>query len=325
MTVVGDDDTASTASPGDSLFDRLRRGDAAAVARALSAIETGGPQADVVRGRLQSLDGAARVVGFSGPPGVGKSTLVNAYIDELRSQARSVAVLAVDPSSPVTGGAVLGDRTRMGNHTSDPGVFIRSVASRGHLGGLALSIPSMLDVLDAAGFDDIVLEAVGAGQSEVEISHFADTTVILSAPGLGDDVQAIKAGILEVADVLVVNKADLPGADETRRHLEAMLELRDTVTSPPVLPVVALHGNGIGAMTQAIDQNHAAQDASCGPQRRASEALRQAAIAELTRRIAADPELDRLGAAIHRGDINLADAVGALINRAASPDERNQP
>ncbi|MEO1059338.1 MAG: methylmalonyl Co-A mutase-associated GTPase MeaB, partial [Actinomycetota bacterium] len=226
-----------------------------------------------------------------------------------------VAVLAVDPSSPVSGGALLGDRTRMGCTTNDPGVFVRSVASRGHLGGLSLAVPSMLDVLDVAGFDDIIVEAVGAGQSEVEISRFVDTTVVLTAPGLGDDVQAIKAGILEVADVLVVHKADLPGSSDTQRQLEAMLDLRDAAAVPAVLLVSAHTGSGLDRLVETIDAAHRDVEESSGPQRRATEVLRQAAAAEALRRLDADPALDALGAAFHRGELALGEAAQQLIER----------
>ncbi|MEM9034288.1 MAG: methylmalonyl Co-A mutase-associated GTPase MeaB [Actinomycetota bacterium] len=306
-----------------SPFERLQRGDHAAVAQALTVLERGGVEADALRRRLCGRSGSARVVGFAGPPGVGKSTLVSAYVERLRAQGRAVAVLAVDPSSPLSGGAILGDRTRMGVHTEDAGVFVRSVASRGHLGGLALAVPSMLDALDAAGFDDVVIEAVGAGQSEVEISRFADTTVVLGAPGLGDEVQALKAGLLEVADVLVVNKADLPHADRTARELSAMLELRPAGPVPPVVLVSATEVTGLAALTDAIDDAHGAQDASDGPRRRATELLRQATIAELTRRIAAGDSLVALGAALHGGERSLADAVDELIARAICSGGRN--
>ena len=187
-------------------FERLLGGDVAALARAISLLEVGGQQSDALAARLRGHAGQARVIGFTGPPGAGKSTLISAYVAALRARAESVAILAVDPSSPLSGGAVLGDRTRMGEHSTDPGVFIRSVAARGHLGGLALSIPGILDAVDAAGWPTIILETVGAGQSETEIVEFADVKVVLNAPGLGDDVQAIKAGILEIADVLVVKQ-----------------------------------------------------------------------------------------------------------------------
>lgn len=305
-------------------FERLRAGDPAALARALTVLETEGPEADALRRRLHALVGSAAVVGFTGPPGVGKSTLVNAYVEELRRRRRTVAVLAVDPSSPITGGAILGDRTRMGQHTSDPGVFVRSVASRGHVGGLALAVPAMLDALDVAGFDDIILEAVGAGQSEVEISRFADTTVVLNAPGLGDDVQAIKAGILEVADVLVVNKADLPLAAQTADHLQAMLQLRGTERIPPVLCVSATERKGIGELVDAIaDAHDSLGDPGAGPQRRATELLRQVALAEVERRIGGDA-LAGLGAALHRGEVSLADATNLLLSRTIR-DPRKDP
>ncbi|MEM9520176.1 MAG: methylmalonyl Co-A mutase-associated GTPase MeaB [Actinomycetota bacterium] len=298
-----------------SAFERLRAGDPAMLARALSVLEAGGPAADGLRARLHAVVGSATVVGFTGPPGVGKSTLVNAYIEELRRQERTVAVLAVDPSSPVSGGAILGDRTRMGQHTSDPGVFVRSVASRGHLGGLALAVPAMLDAVDVAGFDHIVLEAVGAGQSEVEISRFADVTVVLAAPGLGDDVQAIKAGILEVADVLAVNKADLPLAEQTARQLQSMLELRDATRLPAVLRVSATERRGIDDLVAAVEAaREAIGDPGGGPQRRATELLRQATVAEVQRRLAAGALAD-LGAAMHRGELSLADAVDHLLTQ----------
>ncbi len=307
----------------DSAFDRLRAGDPATLARALTVLESGGPDADALRHRLQALVGSARVVGFAGPPGVGKSTLVSAYVRELRRRDRTVAVLAVDPSSPVSGGAILGDRTRMGEHTNDPGVFVRSVASRGHLGGLALAVPSMLDALDVAGFDDIVLEAVGAGQSEVEISRFADTTVVLNAPGLGDDIQAIKAGILEIADILVVNKADLPLADQTRQHLEDMLQLRATERVPPVLLVSATERVGIAELVDAVAESQlTAGDPAGGSERRATELLRQVTMAELERRLAHGDQLRTIGAAFHRGERSLAEASAELLTLCICEDGR---
>ncbi len=248
---------------------------------------------------------------------------MSAYVRELRRRDRTVAVLAVDPSSPVSGGAILGDRTRMGEHTNDPGVFVRSVASRGHLGGLALAVPSMLDALDVAGFDDIVLEAVGAGQSEVEISRFADTTVVLNAPGLGDDIQAIKAGILEIADILVVNKADLPLADQTRQHLEDMLQLRATERVPPVLLVSATERVGIAELVDAVAESQlTAGDPAGGSERRATELLRQVTMAELERRLAHGDQLRTIGAAFHRGERSLAEASAELLTLCICEDGR---
>ena len=236
-----------------ALVDRLRRGDAAALSRCLSLVEQGGAYADAI-GRLSDpTTGHAAVVGFSGAPGAGKSTLIDAYIAHVRACGRTVAVAAVDPSSPISGGSVLGDRVRMQRHTEDPGVFIRSIASRGHLGGLSENIHRVVDLMDASGRDVIVIETVGAGQSEVEIVEVADVCVVVNAPNFGDDVQAIKAGILEIADVLVVNKADLPLATRTADHLRAMLMLRAEKRDVPVIETIATSGAGIDALAAALD------------------------------------------------------------------------
>ncbi|MEH6408888.1 MAG: methylmalonyl Co-A mutase-associated GTPase MeaB [Hyphomonas sp.] len=235
-------------------FQRLLNGDVAILARAISILEGDTPEADVLAERLRCYAGNARVVAFTGPPGAGKSTLITAYISELRSRDLPVAVLAVDPSSPLSGGAVLGDRTRMGEHIFDKHVFIRSIAARGHLGGLSGTIPAILDAVDAAGWPVIILETVGAGQSETEVVEFADVKVVLSAPGLGDDVQAIKAGILEIADVFVVNKSDLPFADRTARQLEAMQKLRPANRQNiPILKVSATERIGVRELASAIN------------------------------------------------------------------------
>ena len=207
---------------------RVLDGDVAALARAISVVEGPGEFGRELHRAIRSQAGGAEIVGITGPPGVGKSSLINALISELRGHDVRVAVVAVDPSSPVTGGSVLGDRTRMGRHTDDPGVYIRSVSARGSVGGLSAQIVGVLDLIDAAGWKFIILETVGAGQSETDIAEVADINVVVNAPGFGDDVQAIKAGILEIADVLVVNKADLPEAGIVARQLEAMLRLRTT-------------------------------------------------------------------------------------------------
>lgn len=235
-----------------ALFERLRRGDAAALSRCLSLVERGGAHADAIGRLAHPLTGRAAVVGFSGSPGAGKSTLIDAYIAHVRAGGRSVAVAAVDPSSPVSGGAVLGDRVRMQRHTEDPKVFIRSIASRGHLGGLTENIQRVVDLMDASGRDVIVIETVGAGQSEVEIVEVADICVVVNAPNLGDDVQAIKAGILEIADILVVNKADLPSASRTAQQLRAMLTLRADERDVPVIETVATSGTGVDALAAAV-------------------------------------------------------------------------
>jgi LAO/AO transport system ATPase len=208
--------------------------------------------------RLAGNMGRAVTVGFTGPPGVGKSTLISAFIGEMRRRNRRVAVLAVDPSSPLSGGAILGDRVRMSEHGADEHVFIRSIASRGHLGGLSSTTARVVDLVDGAGWDVIIIETVGAGQSEVEVARVATTTVVVGSPGSGDDVQAIKAGILEVADILVVNKADREGVRETRRALKAMLALRRKGhVDVPVLETVATTGEGIAALADAVEQHHA--------------------------------------------------------------------
>ena len=259
------------------LAGRLREGETRALAKALTVADIGGEEA---RALLQALDEDRRetpVVGLTGPPGSGKSTLISAMIRTLRERDMRVAALAVDPSSPKSGGAILGDRARMGEHGSDPHVFIRSIAARGHLGGLALNIQASIDVVNAAGFDIVLLETVGAGQSEIEVAQVADVTVVVGAPGLGDDLQAIKAGILEVADILVVNKADLPGADDAARQLEAMLGLRTVGRSAirgetPVLTTVATTGEGVAELVDAA----ARLSAAVTPEERNARAERQA-------------------------------------------------
>jgi LAO/AO transport system kinase len=199
----------------------------------------------------------AMITGVTGSPGVGKSTLVNGIVSVLRSEGRTVGVIAVDPSSPFSGGAILGDRVRMSQgHTLDSGVFFRSLATRGHLGGLSRHTGDVIALLDAFGFDDIIVETVGAGQSEVDIMRYAHTVVVALAPGLGDDMQAIKAGILEIGDVFCVNKADLPGADRTRRDIEMMLDMKDANGwRPPVVPATATGGTGLEELVSEIHRH----------------------------------------------------------------------
>ncbi|MGI5505096.1 methylmalonyl Co-A mutase-associated GTPase MeaB [Lentzea sp. CA-135723] len=244
------------------LVDRARDGEPRAVARLISLVEQASEALPEVAAALAPHTGKAQVIGLTGAPGVGKSTSTNALVRAFREQGKKVAVIAVDPSSPFSGGALLGDRVRMGDHATDPGVFIRSMATRGHLGGLSWATPQALRVLDAAGFGVVLVETVGVGQSEVEIVALADTTVVLLAPGMGDGIQAAKAGILEIADVFVVNKADRDGADQTARDLKYMISLgrRDRegpLWRPPVVKTVAARGEGLDKVVEAIGEHHA--------------------------------------------------------------------
>ena len=306
------------------LAGRLREGETRALAKALTVADIGGEEA---RALLQALDEDRRetpVVGLTGPPGSGKSTLISAMIRTLRERDMRVAALAVDPSSPKSGGAILGDRARMGEHGSDPDVFIRSIAARGHLGGLALNIQASIDVVNAAGFDIVLLETVGAGQSEIEVAQVADVTVVVGAPGLGDDLQAIKAGILEVADILAVNKADLPGADDAARQLEAMLGLRTVGRSAirgetPVLTTVATTGEGVAELVDAAARLSAAvtpEERNARAERQAVDRLATIAGALVRDALKALPAGDRraLVEQVRAGAADPAEAVRQLLN-----------
>ena len=232
-------------------------GDRRALARLISYVEDDGPPARAALAALFPHTGSAHIVGVTGAPGTGKSTLVNVLARSMRSQDQTVGIVAVDPTSPFTGGALLGDRVRMRDLAGDPGIFIRSMATRGSLGGLAQATGDAVKVLDAAGFDIVLVETVGVGQAEVDIARTAHTTVVVEAPGLGDEVQALKAGLMEIADVLVVNKADRPGAAQTARALEVTLDLgRNTKGQagwrPPVLKAIALDGTGVDELLAVI-------------------------------------------------------------------------
>lgn len=237
-------------------------GDRRALARLLTHIENAEADAPEALAALFPSTGRAHIIGVTGAPGCGKSSLVNALAKTIRRTGATVAILAVDPSSPFTGGALLGDRLRMRDLAGDPGVFIRSMASRGALGGLASATADMVAAFDAAGYEKVIIETVGAGQAEVDVASTAHTVLVIEAPGLGDDVQAIKAGILEIADVLVVNKADQPNAENTLRALRASLEMAADAEGPaawptPVVPTVALDGRGLDELAGAIEQHRA--------------------------------------------------------------------
>jgi LAO/AO transport system kinase len=237
------------------LFDAACAGDRAALARVLSLLERGDAVAREVGRLAYKKSGNGYTVGITGAPGAGKSTLTSSLIKHLRQQQLEIAVLAIDPSSPFTGGAILGDRVRMQDHATDPGVFIRSMATRGHLGGLSLSTPEAIRMLDAVGREWILVETVGVGQVEVEIAGKADTTVVVLNPGWGDSVQANKAGLMEIADIFVINKADRKGVEETRRDIEQMLELSDLpheAWRPPIIATIGNTGEGVPALWDAV-------------------------------------------------------------------------
>jgi len=234
--------------------ERIRHGDVRALARAISSIEDGRPESGALLRALFPFSGHTHVIGLTGAPGAGKSTLVDQLAREYRRQQRTVGIIAVDPTSPYTGGAILGDRIRMQSHHADPGIYIRSMATRGFLGGLARATTDATTVLDASGKDLVLIETVGVGQDEVDIVRLADVTVVILVPGMGDDVQTIKAGIMEIADIFVINKSDREGADRVEREIRAMqtLAIRADQWMPPVVKTVATEGKGVAELAAAI-------------------------------------------------------------------------
>ena len=260
------------------LFEAACAGDRAALARVLSLLERGDVVAREVGRMAYKRGGKGYTVGITGAPGAGKSTLTSAVIKHLRSMQMEIAVLAIDPSSPFTGGAILGDRVRMQDHATDPGVFIRSMATRGHLGGLSLSTPEAIRMLDAVGREWILVETVGVGQVEVEIAGKADTTVVVLNPGWGDSVQANKAGLMEIADIFVINKADRKGVEETRGDIEQMLELSDLAHDawrPPIIATVGNTGEGVVNLWDAVLEHRASIETSGELQKRRDFRLRE--------------------------------------------------
>ena len=260
------------ASAGPSLSERILKGDPRAMARAISVIEDEAPEgAELVR-RIFPHTGRAYLVGVTGAPGAGKSTLVDRLIAVLRGRRRTVGVVAVDPTSPFSGGAILGDRVRMQTHAHDEGVFIRSMATRGHLGGLSRATGEAALVLDASGKDVVIIETVGVGQDEVDIVRTADVSIVTLVPGTGDEVQALKAGIMEIADIFVVNKADREGADRTVASIEAMLSLENYAKGqwrPPIVKTVATTGAGVAELVAVVEKFRAHTAAELGARRRA--------------------------------------------------------
>jgi len=308
----------------DTLVEQARQGRPRAVARLISLVEGASPQLREVMAALAPLSGRAYTVGLTGSPGVGKSTSTSALVGAYRRLGRRVGVLAVDPSSPFSGGALLGDRVRMQEHATDPDVYIRSMATRGHLGGLAWAAPQAIRVLDAAGCDVVLVETVGVGQSEVEIAAQADTTLVLLAPGMGDGIQAAKAGILEIGDIYVVNKADRDGADSTARELNTMLGLGEArgpdAWRPPIIKTVAARGEGIDELVQALEKHRAWMDEhgelTLRRQRRAAQEVETIAVTALRRRIGdlhGDQRLDSLAQRVAHGELDPYRAADELV------------
>jgi LAO/AO transport system kinase len=304
----------------DSELDRARAGDIRALARLLSLVEDSSPRVRSVIKELLPHAGGARIIGLTGPPGVGKST-VTALVGAFRAAGARIAVLAVDPTSPFTGGALLGDRVRMQQHATDEAVYIRSMASRGHLGGLAASTPQAIRVLDAAGFELIIIETVGVGQAEVAVASLADSVVVLVAPGMGDAIQAAKAGILEVADLFVVNKADKPDTQQVVRDLRNMIALADRGPGdwkPPILTTVAMTGEGIGELVTRLEAHwswlNSTGELARRRQGRAREEITALAFAALRGRLAAD-RVDALARQVADGALDPFQAAEELLNQ----------
>jgi LAO/AO transport system kinase len=301
------------AEAADTLVERALDGDRRAIAKVLSLVEQGGSGARIALQRMHARTGSAWSIGITGAPGAGKSTLTDELVVRLRATGDEVGVLAVDPTSPFSGGAILGDRVRMQHHTTDEGVFIRSMATRGHLGGLALATPQAVRVLDAVGKRWIVIETVGVGQVEVEIAGHADTTVVVVNPGWGDAVQAAKAGLMEIADIFVVNKADRPGAADAERDLVGMLELSGELDwTPPIVQTVATTGDGVDDLYDAITRHRAHLEATGAAETRRRARLRE----ELRGLVAA--RLQNRADAICTGE-RFEAAVDAVSTRARDP------
>ncbi|MDZ7577512.1 MAG: methylmalonyl Co-A mutase-associated GTPase MeaB [Candidatus Nanopelagicales bacterium] len=310
-----------------TLVSRATSGDRLSLARLLSAVEERAAEVPELVRLLRGRTGRSHVIGVTGAPGVGKSTTTSALIGHWRSVGQSVAVIAVDPTSPFTGGALLGDRVRMTEHATDDGVFIRSMAARGRLGGLSAATPAAIRVLDACGFDVVVVETVGVGQSEVDIVSHADTVVVLVAPGSGDSIQAAKAGLLEIADVLVVNKSDRPGADSTARELRSVAELKSAGDwRPPVVSVSATEGLGIVNLAEEIEA-HVAHDRASGGlatrrRERAAAEIRGLATEEFQRHLdGIDTELRGLAEDVAAGKLDSYSAADAALLRVGLGDE----
>lgn len=306
------------------LAEAIRDGDVRAAARLMRLIDDRAPQAPDFLTSLLPYTGGAYVVGVTGNPGSGKSTLVNQLITHFRARNQTVGCIAVDPTSPFSGGAILGDRVRMQQHAGDDGVFIRSVATRGNMGGLSRSTPAMLQVMDAMGMDVVIVETVGVGQDEIEIVRLADTSIVVLVPGLGDDIQADKAGLLEIADIFVLNKADLPGSRQLKREIQAMLSLYrladgDDHHTPPIQTTTATSGEGLPELLAALDDHRQFIERKFSPaerlRKRYTHMIRAIARTEIDLafdRFAASPQFEALVDDILEGDVDPYAAAGRL-------------
>jgi LAO/AO transport system kinase len=310
------------------LIDKLRSGDTRALARAISTVENREPGSSDLLKALFPHSGKARIIGLTGPPGAGKSTLVDHLARHYRKENRTVGIIAVDPTSPYTGGAILGDRIRMQEHFSDPGIYIRSMATRGSLGGLARTTADVATVLDASGRDLVMIETVGVGQDEVDIVRLADVTVVILVPGMGDDVQTIKAGIMEIADIFVINKSDHDGAERVEREIRALqsLAVRHDGWTPPIVKTVASEGAGIKELAATIaeyesylrKENLALKKSAENWQERLVEMLRDA-MQEKSRQQFGDGDLARLAAEVaeHKRDpYTLVEEISARVGKS---------
>lgn len=308
------------------ILERVRQGDVRAIARLMSLIENNSPEAKEALKTLYPLTGKAFIAGITGPPGSGKSTLTDQLTQEFRQMGKTVGIVAVDPTSPFTGGAILGDRIRMQRHSLDAGVFIRSMATRGHLGGLAGATNDVVNVLDAAGKEIIFIETVGVGQDEVEVVKTAHTSIVVTVPGLGDDIQTIKAGIFEIADIFVVNKADREGADKTALEIQAMLGLAPERPGwrPPVYKTIATQGTGIPELAQGILNHRTYLDEARLREERWRERsravflelLQEQATKRLLEKAQANGTLEGLIERIMRRDLDPYSAVEEILTKA---------
>ncbi|MGD9783943.1 MAG: methylmalonyl Co-A mutase-associated GTPase MeaB [Hyphomicrobiaceae bacterium] len=311
-----------------ALVAALARGERRAVARVMTELERLSPRAAELLALLQPHLGGALVIGFTGPPGAGKSTLVNALIGELRAAGKRVGIIAVDPSSPVSGGSILGDRIRMTAALDDEGVFVRSLASRGYLGGLSPAAVRIIDALDAARFDVVVLETVGTGQNEIDVAEVADVRVVISAPGLGDDVQAMKSGLLEIADILVVNKGDREGAERTLQQLIGALSIRAGGSGGvPVIKTTATSGQGVEQLATAIDavgRKALAEGLAARRRRRARYLIARAAADLVAERIRhSDGKTStQLADRVLAGEMAVEEAARLILDGAAGNSKR---